>query len=647
MTETKSSPEQDILTHYYFKLKHNIQNDSELDLARLEVEKLMQKSVRPIRNFIDVLSEEPLKDFLQNDRVRPQDFVTRLPYPGILQGYYVEGALRDCSDLIRKLAYYRDFYVLVESGDPSLAEYIFPQLKLTNVEFTSEVKFYAGLLPYAQVFTVNKGKPKILFRFIPLHTLYEPSDFICRLAWKIEHVDRMFEESIRHFQNDIYRAFSPSSARWFKKIGDFIDEREAPQLYLTHYIFGIRGKFFPRMISAIMNAAGVKKGEWILDPFCGCGTMNVEACIRGVNSIGIDMQPLFTMITDLKIKSMSWSVEWLKTYIQRLLSDIQSALESRGQNTLSRYMGMKRTSEIFLPNSLMRGVNLDSLEFLKVIKGCILNMGMDVDDPSLRNDLQNFCKLPLAYWMRSMLKKQSPEKIFQTYAEYLWKMFFSVYYVQRFRKSIYNFELGEAEIHTGDVRKLDKVGSNRVQEIFRNGVDGIITSPPYGTALDYVGEHVWALYALNLTEDHLKLDEEMHIGTHRVSKSLAYQILEKSEDFQLLPEIAQKPLVEMAKNGREQKASAFFKYFVDMLNSFKQMSNVLKQGKMLIMIIGKQQLVKTEKGNVSIELGRIMEEMGMMKSVGLKHLSSIDVALQKASERGAIPTEHVIFFEKP
>jgi len=628
--------------HYYFKLKHDIQNDSELALARLEVERIMGKTPEEILNFVDVLSEQPLRDFLAKNGIRPQDYITRLPYCGAIQGYYVKGEIRNCLDLITKLTYFKEFYVLVESEDKNLAKTLLPDFDLDEIEFTDEVRFYDNL-PYAQLFSVNKGKPKMLFRFIPLHTLYEPSDFICRLSKRISHVDRMFEESINHIRREIYRPFSPSSARWFKKIGDFIDGREAPQLYLTHYIFGIRGKFFPRMIGAIMNAAKVRKGDWILDPFCGCGTMNVEATIRGINNIGVDMQPLFTLITDLKIKTMHWDVNWLRKQIERLLKDIKMNVDSEfSSSSLSPYLVSKKMSNVFLPNSLMRGVKQDSLKCIRIIKGCIEALGSDVGDENLRKDLQNFCKLPLAYWMRSMLKKQDPEKIVKTYTDYLWKMFFSAYYLQKFKKSIFNFDLGEARVYTGDVRKLHELKDDKLEN--DEQIDGIITSPPYGTAIDYVGEHMWSLYVLDLTHDHLALDKEMHIGTPRVSRSLATEVKEKSEDYLSLPERAQKVLLQMVRNGREKKAAAFYKYFVDMLSSFKEMARVLKRGKQLVMIIGKQQEMSSDGGIITVELGKIMEEMG--KSAKLEHISSLDVLLQKASVRGAIPTEHIIFFRK-
>jgi hypothetical protein len=43
-----------------------------------------------------------------------------------------------------------------------------------------------------------------------------------------------------------------------------------------------------RLARLLVNVAGVSKGQVLLDPFCGSGTILGEALLRGVNCIGID-----------------------------------------------------------------------------------------------------------------------------------------------------------------------------------------------------------------------------------------------------------------------------------------------------------------------------------------------------------------------
>lgn len=637
MSRLKDLDQQKTEAHYYFKLKHDIQNDSELTLAELEVKNLLDKQPRPIKNFVDVLCEEPLNDFVSMHDIRVQDIITRLPYCGDVQGYYIKAGIRDCSDLILRSSYFREIYVLIPSTDIRVLRKVFPDLKgVEDFNFNTTPNLYT-LSPYAQIFTVRKNEPKVLFRFIPLHVLYEPSHYVCKLARNIAQADRMFKSSILHFQRNFYRPYSPSSARWFKTIEDFIDERDAPQLYLTHYI-GVKGKFFPRMVRAIMNAIRIREGDLLLDPMCGSGTMNLEAVLCGINTIGVDFQPLFTKITRIKIDALKWDVKQLKKEIERLLEDIRLNVEAETkQKTLSKFLlEKKKASKVFIPKSLMRGINEESLRCIEIIKGCIKDLKS--------KDIQEFCELALAYWIRSMLKKQSPEKIVQTYSERLWSMFFSLYYFWKFKNEVYAPKLGEHLVFTGDVRELEKVIRPGLEYFGKQYVDAIITSPPYGTAIDYIGEHIYALYVLDLTKDHLALDKEQ-IGSPRVRSSIIENIVSRNNDFLTLPKLAQSILQKMVKVGRKHKAAALYKYFVDMHQAFRQMFNVLAPDKFLVMIIGKEQTIKLGSENGIIDLGRIMEEMG--KSVGLIHLNSIDIGLRKASERGAIPTEHIIFFKKP
>ena len=81
--------------------------------------------------------------------------------------------------------------------------------------------------------------------------------------------------------------------------------------YATHGLFPYRGKFHPQMIKALMNILGIKEGETVLDPMCGSGTVNVEAALIGVNSIGIDKNPFASFMSKVKLESLSLDLELL------------------------------------------------------------------------------------------------------------------------------------------------------------------------------------------------------------------------------------------------------------------------------------------------------------------------------------------------
>lgn len=47
----------------------------------------------------------------------------------------------------------------------------------------------------------------------------------------------------------------------------------------------------PRLARALVNLSGVRRGEWVLDPFCGTGGILIEAAILGARTLGSDLSP--------------------------------------------------------------------------------------------------------------------------------------------------------------------------------------------------------------------------------------------------------------------------------------------------------------------------------------------------------------------
>jgi len=74
--------------------------------------------------------------------------------------------------------------------------------------------------------------------------------------------------------------------------------------YATHGLFPYRGKFHPQLIKGILNILGVQPGDVVLDPMCGSGTLNVEASIIGIDSIGIEKSPFCVLMSKVKYEAL-------------------------------------------------------------------------------------------------------------------------------------------------------------------------------------------------------------------------------------------------------------------------------------------------------------------------------------------------------
>jgi DNA modification methylase len=68
--------------------------------------------------------------------------------------------------------------------------------------------------------------------------------------------------------------------------------RKKDPKYVTHGIHPYKGKFYPQLAKALMNRCGAEPGQIVLDPFCGSGTVLLEASLGGLNSVGFDVNPV-------------------------------------------------------------------------------------------------------------------------------------------------------------------------------------------------------------------------------------------------------------------------------------------------------------------------------------------------------------------
>lgn len=166
------------------------------------------------------------------------------------------------------------------------------------------------------------------------------------------------DQPTRHFlmcQGEPLRLADHSSSR----LKSFFKNNQFKTGYATHGLFPYRGKFHPQMIKGLINIMGVKPGDTVLDPMTGSGTVNIEAALMGINSVGIDSSPFCEFMTKAKIDGLTLPLEYVRAalddfdstyryFCQKVASLEQSAPSIQG-SLFGRKAQMGKEGEISLP----------------------------------------------------------------------------------------------------------------------------------------------------------------------------------------------------------------------------------------------------------------------------------------------------------
>jgi len=325
------------------------------------------------------------------------------------------------------------------------------------------------------------------------------------ISFKVTNSLREFELLDVHNRNDLIKRLA-----YFKSIdGEFTDYfniikynvTKSVNQYLTHWIYPYKGKFHPQMIRALLNIIRLKPGDTVLDPFIGSGTTALEAQLLGINCIGIDISPLCVLQSKVKVDSLF--------VIDEIKSLRNEAIKSFTYGSKVRSLSLFNLNDVGDYESF-----INSIEDERVRNFFLIAKLIAISDKARRN-----------------------RNIIDSFIKNLDLMIRSV---ELHRKVVNDLKLslGKVEIKKADARNLP---------LDDESVDGIITSPPYSIALDYVKNDAHALQALGY--DLSKIREEF-IGV------------------------------------RGSGAERIELYNQDMKKSLNEMYRVIKPGKYCVIIIG-------------------------------------------------------------
>jgi len=255
--------------------------------------------------------------------------------------------------------------------------------------------------------------------------------------------------------------------------------------YATHGLFPYRGKFHPQMIKGVINVMGLKPGETVLDPMMGSGTVLIEAKLMGIKSIGVDASPFCRFMTQVKLDALAVPLTPVREALKNCRSVYDFFVRLAGQPNPGSKKRFERDSEDlhsvrdpgdkYVPTSPIRGELPEGCEILEVYNFLLLAY-LDAAGYSERSD------------------RKSPYDQFHAILE---RYVFVGEKIQTVLAGAES-ELAESKALEGDARRLP---------IENSSIDGIIFSPPYSFAIDYLENDSFHLGFLGT--DIEKLREEM------------------------------------------------------------------------------------------------------------------------------------------
>lgn len=611
-----------MMTHFYFKLFNSIKSEHEAkDFAKLELLGLFG-DVEPINNFFDKILEEPLKSFV-SEPIRIQDIITtELPY-GKIQGYYGKKSdWIDITKLVKRLAYIREFFLIVESKDK-------PESILKKI-------FSNGVIGKNIQFFEKDGKN--LFRFITNQYFLEKSEYISKLSRNEKEIDRNINILFSHLIKNNYRIPSSSTMAIGKRLEDYFAVREEPSLYLNHYMHPYKGKFHPKMVRALLNYIYPEDKGIVLDNFAGSGTLLVEAGYLELDSLGVEINPLSVLMCNVKCRSITMPPNKLRKAIDGYLEMVE--------NEINYFVSSNNGQKLLIKNNLkpekIKEEAKAALKELERMNGFrnkeLLVQKIIITRELLKffkdGDIMEFLQLSLSGAISDIARRTNNEfeRVLKERMNYL---YLKIYLFHKLNE-ILKIKVGDAKTYIADTKDMKVIKDD--------SIDGIVNSPPYSTALDYIKNDYLQLVLLKLVESMKQLEKDM-IGSPRVSydKNELLKLVENEEKNLLsISVLAHKYVYMLLNNGRQDAGLRVYNFFINILYTLQEMYRVMKKGSRCVIIIGNNHFMVHNR-YVEIPNDEAILEIG--KKIGFKEDLVIRRELQKTSV-GNIKKEMVIILKK-
>ncbi len=360
-----------------------------------------------------------------------------------------------------------------------------------------------------------------------------------------------------------------------KKIRDEIwDFKTANTKQHVHCFHIYPAMMIPQIAGKILDEYG-EKANFLFDPYCGTGTSLVEANLRGINSIGTDINPLARLIA--KVKTTPIPLKSLDLYLKDF-NDFVFLIKLNSKNI-----------EVKIPNfpNIDYWFKKETQYSLAIIKDYIDK----IDDV----DIQDYFKVAFSETVReASLTRNNEFKLYRMSEKQIEKFNPDVMSIMteklvRNRNGLAQYmsiKRNNSICHIYDFNTVEKIPDSIIP---LGNIDIIITSPPYGDSRTTVAYGQFS----RLSNQWLGFEELNQVDKRSMGG------INKREfvcfDFAPLDKV----LSEIVKID-EKRASDVNSFYIDYEKSIKNVSEVIRKGGLVAYVVGNRRVKGIEIPNDEI-----------------------------------------------
>lgn len=380
----------------------------------------------------------------------------------------------------------------------------------------------------------------------------------------------VYEEYVRKYQE----TGQPVSVN-FRELVPLLNNKER----YTHLIHSYPAKLLSNIPYYFLQSEEYCPYDGIvLDPFCGTGTVLLEAALSGRQAWGADANPLAVLIS--KVKTTYISKEILLKSLSAVLNRAERSREMPGMSSMIEgWFSDSTVTQLFrLQQSIGKIKNESQKNFFLL---CLSNLIRKVSyaDPTIAVPVH---LNPNRFAEGSERRKTATFRLETLKAVDVYDKFDGICRLNIERvsslkgvKKIYT-----AEVISNDARHLTRHLSDD-EVVLDNAVDLILTSPPYAGAQKYIRASRLNLYWLGMTDAaEIRTIDGKNIGREDYHKK------EYDKKYTTGIDAADRVLEKLYSKGKKERACIVGNYLNEMKAALDEAYRVLKPGGHMVIIIG-------------------------------------------------------------